>query len=80
MAHITCKCGNVISNTGFPSRHIYGVFTDEHMGSIDYHKTLDGMHEDFEIWRCQHCGRLYVFEHGAKTYSRIFKPEKLSDE
>lgn len=72
-------------NGQIPNDIEFSVFSDKRMCEIleaDVISTLDlAMQNEFNVWKCPDCGRLYVFknesdETGNKVL-RVYKPEEL---
>ena len=78
MASMLCKCGERLSNTLCPNDIVYWVYSDITMDKICQNATIptvsftpetDGLLDknDYEVWRCPKCKRLYIFEDGEKA-------------
>jgi hypothetical protein len=79
MARMTCKCGEVLSNTLAPNDIQLRVFTDKewddiiNIGQID---TLDLPDPKVDVWRCPKCERLYFFEDSNDKATKIYRLEE----
>ena len=76
MARVTCKCGEVLSNTLSPNDVQLKVYSDKEWDDIIQHDSIDPLTIPFpkyDVWRCNKCERIYVFdwEYGkvVKTYA-----------
>ncbi len=72
---MTCKCGNVLSDTLAPNDVQLRVYTDKEWDEIIQNDTIDPItipFPKFDVWHCNKCDRIYVFnwENGKaiKTY------------
>lgn len=79
--HLLCKCGNDMWNGEIPNDIEYTVFSDGRMNEILEKDTVDTIYlaqmNDYNVWRCPKCGRLYVFEKSKSEVLRVYKPEDL---
>ena len=77
MAKMWCKCDERMSNTLCPNDIVYWVYSDVTMDKICENDTIptislapncDGLlcKNDYVVWRCPKCKRLYVYEKNAK--------------
>jgi hypothetical protein len=64
MAALTCRCGNRLSDTESPNEIQYHVYSDKEWDQILRNDTIE-MYQfprpDRDVWRCNNCERLYVF-------------------
>jgi hypothetical protein len=75
---MTCKCGEVLSNTLAPNDIQLKVFTDEewdHIINIGMIDTFDLPDPKFDVWRCPKCERLYFFEYGNDRAIKVYALE-----
>ena len=79
MAQMGCKCGARLSNTLCPNDVQHYVFTDKRMDTIlakDNINTLELCNlNNYEVWLCPKCKRLYVFEENKMTAKYIYALE-----
>ena len=81
---LQCKCGCCMWNGQTPNDIEYRVYSDRRMDKIlerDEVSTIElfGLN-DYGVWRCSECGRLYVFKNesggaGNKVIC-VYKPEE----
>lgn len=80
---LQCNCGNVMWNGQTPNDIEYKVFSDRRMDKIlerDEISTIEMFRlNDYDVWRCSVCGRLYVFKNesgseGSKALC-VYKPD-----
>ena len=79
MARVTCKCGNYLCNSGIPDDTQLLVYTEGEWDRITVDENLlviDLPDPQYEIWRCQSCERIYVFEEGSDTPIKTYALEK----
>lgn len=72
-----------MSNGQVPNDIELWVYSDKRMDEILADDTvstveLAGMN-DYDVWKCPACGRLYVFKNGENKVLRVYKPEDISD-
>ena len=70
MASIICKCGKRLSNTGVPNDVQYHVYTDREWHKIlenDFFEMISFPTEEQDVWKCDNCSRLYVFNQKGKV-------------
>lgn len=78
MARFKCKCGNILSTTQCPNDVQLRVYTDTewdemiNMGIID---SLNIPRPKKDVWRCNHCNRIYVFDYGYGPPIAVYKLE-----
>lgn len=80
MAQLLCKCGENMRDNMIPNDIQFWVYSDRKMDQICENDTVDVIElssiEDYEVWRCLKCKRLYVFESGNSFNPKfIFKLE-----
>ena len=82
--HLLCRCGRDMWNGLTPNDIEYAVYSDRRMDKIlekDEMSTIErSMQNDYDVWRCPECGRLYVFKNesgdaGNKVIC-VYKPEE----
>ena len=77
MARLWCKCGETMWNGLTPNDIQFWVYSDRKMDKIRENDTVDVIElsnmEDFEVWLCPKCKRLYVFEEGNTTTKYIYQ-------
>ena len=70
MARMGCKCGATLSNGLTPNDIQYWVYSDRKMDKIRENDAIDVLElsiiEDYEVWLCPDCKRLYIFENPHK--------------
>lgn len=63
--HLLCKCGKDMWNGEIPNDIEFSVYSDRRMNEILEEDTVDTIDlvqmNDYNVWRCPKCGRLYVF-------------------
>jgi len=67
MARFLCKCGEVLSTSLAPNNVQLRVYTDEEWDQIINQECINPIIiplPKFDVWRCPHCERLYVFKDG----------------
>ena len=80
MAQIGCKCGNVLRNSSIPNDIQYWVYSDKKIDKvckkdkIKVKKLIDI--EDYEVWSCHKCKRLYVFKHESTKTKYVYNLEE----
>ena len=70
MAAFLCKCGNRLSNTLVPNNIVYHVYSDVEWDKIlekDILQTIDIPAPEFDVWKCNSCERVYVFDDAGKV-------------
>jgi len=68
MAHLTCKCGRMLSNGAGhknPSYRIYSAEEWDKIGEKDEWKFWELPRSKHNLWLCPNCKRLYWFEDGS---------------
>ncbi len=77
--HLLCKCGKDMWNGQIPNDIEFSVYSDKRMCEIlenDMVDTIDlARMNEYNVWRCPECGRLYVFKGSDNKVIRVFKPE-----
>lgn len=77
--HLLCKCGNDMWNGQIPNDIEFSVYSDRRMCEILENDTVDTIDlaqmNEYDVWRCPECGRLYVFEKSNNKVLRCYKPE-----
>lgn len=77
--HLLCKCGCDMWNGQIPNDIEYTVFSDRRMCEILEEDTVDttdlALKNDYNVWLCPKCGRLYVFKESENKVLRVYKPE-----
>ncbi|MDE7193525.1 MAG: hypothetical protein K2O14_06090 [Oscillospiraceae bacterium] len=77
--HLLCKCGCDMWNGQIPNDIEYTVFSDRRMCEILEENTVDttdlALKNDYNVWLCPKCGRLYVFKESENKVLRVYKPE-----
>lgn len=77
MASITCKCGNRLSNSLVPNGIQYYVFSDTEWDGIlmnDTVHTMDIPRPKNDIWMCDNCQRIIIFDDNGKVV-RVYAVE-----
>lgn len=78
MARMSCKCGEVLSNTAAPNDIQLRVYTDKKRDDINNMGEIDSInipHPKYDVWRCPKCERIYVFEDGNYSAIKVYKVE-----
>lgn len=83
--HLLCKCGCDMWNGQIPNDIEYAVFSDRRLDEICAEDTVSttelGMLNDYNVWRCSECGRLYVFKNESGEAGNrvlcVYKPEEM---
>lgn len=78
MARLQCKCGNILWDGETPNNIQFHVFSDKQMDQILENDTISTVDlftkmEEYEVWRCPQCKRLYVFEENSKEAKYIYE-------
>jgi len=80
MARLGCKCGHILWNGECPNDIQYWVYSDKKMEKIFENKTINVMKlseiNDYEVWLCPECKRLYVFIEGKIKTKYVYKLEE----
>ena len=80
MARIGCKCGELLCNSLMPNDIQYWVYSDNKMDEICTNSSIDVDElsdiEDYEVWLCPKCKRLYIFENGSQTVKYVYHIEE----
>lgn len=82
--HLLCKCGYDMWNGQIPNDIEYTVFSDGRLDEICADDTIPttelGLINDYNVWRCPMCGRLYVFKNESGSAGNealfVYKPEE----
>jgi len=80
MARITCKCGKQLSNHAAPNDVNLRVYTDrewEEIFNCDNIQPWMIPLPRFDVWRCQACKRIYVYEGKNQSPVMIYKLEEF---
>ena len=67
MAKVTCKCGELLSNSMAPNDVELTVYTDfewDEILAVDTVNTWEIPMPKYSVWRCPKCEQIYVFEKG----------------
>lgn len=79
MARLGCKCGTTLWNGLTPNDILLYVYSDKKMDKIREYDSVDTIElsnlEDFEVWLCPECKRLYVFENGSDSVKCVYQLE-----
>ena len=79
MAHLLCKCGCDMWNGLIPNEIEFAVYSDKRMCEIlenDMVDTLDlAQMNEYDVWKCPKCDRLYIFRKPDGKVLRVYKPE-----
>jgi hypothetical protein len=78
MAALLCKCGNRLSNSESPNDIVYHVYSDGEWNKIlerDYVYVLDIPKPSLDVWKCNNCDRIYIFDQAGKVL-KIFAKEE----
>ncbi|MDE7230033.1 MAG: hypothetical protein K2N56_06085 [Oscillospiraceae bacterium] len=82
--HLLCKCGCDMWNGRIPNDIEFSVYSDKRMCEILENDTVDTLDlaqmNDYDVWKCPDCGRLYVFEKSSCEVLCIYKPEDITDD
>lgn len=76
MAHLLCKCGNHLSNSGAVNEIQYHVYSDLEWQKIlekDKISPLELPDPKHDVWKCPLCERIYIFSNEG----RVIKQYKL---
>lgn len=76
---MTCKCGEVLSNSLAPNDVELIVFTDQEWDNIINLEQVDPLglpDPGYDVWRCPKCERIYVFEPGNDKAIKVYKLEE----
>jgi hypothetical protein len=79
MASVTCKCGEVLSTTLAPNDVQLRVYSDKEWDNIIQHDSIDPLTIPFpkyDVWRCNNCERIYVFDW---EYGKVIKTYVLEE-
>ena len=82
MAHLVCKCGHDMWNGESPNDIEFWVFSDKTMDEMSYEDNIPFLSlfnkEDYNVWLCPKCRRLYVFDEKVSADKPIcvYKPEE----
>ena len=82
--HLLCKCGCDMWNGKIPNDIEYTVFSDGRLDEVcaeDMVSTAElGLLNDYNVWKCPECGRLYVFKNesggAGNNVLCVYKPEE----
>ena len=80
MARMTCKCGKQLSNHDAPNDVNLRVYTDrewEEIFNCDNIQPWMIPLPRFDVWRCQACKRIYVYEGEKQSPVMIYKLEEF---
>lgn len=78
MARITCKCGEVLSNSQSPNVVNLVVYTELEWENICEQDSIQPWMiplPQYEVWRCPECERVYVFERGNDSPKFVYSKE-----
>ena len=67
MARMSCRCGELLSNTMAPNDIELIVYTDfewDNILAVDTINTWEIPMPKYIVWRCPKCEQIYVFEKG----------------
>jgi len=79
MARMTCKCGEVLSNSLAPNEIQLRVYTDKEWDALHENDIIETWRiplPTFDVWRCPVCERIYVFSVGNEKAIKIYALEK----
>ena len=79
MARMTCRCGEILSNSLAPNDIELRVYTDKEWDKIlevDTINTWEIPLPTHDVWKCPKCKRVYVFKDGNDTAIKIYALEK----
>jgi len=79
MARVTCKCGEVLSNTLSPNDVQLRVYSDREWVNIIQCDSIDPLTIPFpknDVWRCNKCERILVFDW---EYAKVVKTYVLEE-
>ncbi len=86
MAHMLCNCGNKLSDVEYPSPNCIEFFYEKDILqalSADPNITLWNFTSDYDkgtnIWFCNQCGRIYIFDNGSRMWSKKYRKLDISD-
>lgn len=81
--HLLCKCGIDMWNGEIPNDIEYTVFSDKRMNDIFEEDTVDTIDlaqmNDYNVWRCPKCGRLYIFRNADNKLLFVYKLEEQTE-
>lgn len=81
MSRITCKCGEVLSNSANPEIE-YKVFNDDEwlelMDSEIHNPLVDIKEPKITFWKCTNCERLFIFEGNNDAPLSVYKAESIN--
>jgi len=81
LARIGCKCGELLCNSLVPNNIQYWVYSDKKIDKICEKDSIKVKKlitiEDYEVWLCPKCKRLYVFENGEATTKFVYNLEEI---
>ncbi|MBP5379740.1 MAG: hypothetical protein J6Y64_09405 [Ruminococcus sp.] len=83
MAHLKCKCGQIMWNGSCPNDIEFWVYSDKTIDDIIDDEEFDQFFlrdkNDYNVWKCPVCQRLYVFDEKLKSNKPIciYRPEKI---
>jgi len=67
-------------NGQIPNDIEFSMYSDRRMCEILENDTVDTLDlaqmNEYDIWRCSECGRLYVFERSENKVTSVYKPEE----
>ena len=82
--HLLCKCGCDMWNGQIPNDIEFSVYSDKRMCEILENDTVDTLDlaqmNDYDVWKCPVCGRLYVFGKSSCKVLCVYKPEDITDD
>lgn len=83
--HLLCKCGCDMWNGQVPNDIEFTVYSDRRLDKIcekDAVSTIElGLLNDYSVWRCPECKRLYVFKNvGGADGNKVACVYKLEEE
>lgn len=70
-------------NGQIPNDIEFSVYSDKRMCEILENDTVDTLDlaqmNDYNVWKCPDCGRLYVFGKSGCKVLFVYKPENITD-
>ncbi|MCL1791548.1 MAG: hypothetical protein FWG40_09435 [Peptococcaceae bacterium] len=82
MSRMSCKCGNVLSNSLIPNDIELRVYTDKEWDAILEADTIETWKiplPKYDVWKCPACERLYFFEDGSEKAIKVYVLEDDTD-
>lgn len=83
MARFQCKCGVTLSNSKAPNDIELTVYTDKEWDDIinqdDFIDPISIPFPRYDVWRCNSCERIYVFDGNTVVRTYILEQGDLDN-